>query len=182
MRLLKIAALIIIAVILQSSLRYAWPPLRFIDLPLIVVIYFALQSDSVQALFVGTICGIASDALGAGGLIGTGGFSKTLVAFVIVSLSSRMMIDNPLARIPVLAGASMLDSAVYVLLNRLLGNAPLIPFVMEAAYKLIWTTAVGAILLYVADMFFSDRAKQRRQHASRRRIARRNIGGIVRRR
>jgi rod shape-determining protein MreD len=182
MRQLKIAAWIAASVILQASLRNVWPPLRFLDFPLIVVVYYALQRDALQALMVGAICGIASDSLGAGGIIGSSGFSKTVVAFVIVSLSSRMMVDNPLARIPVLAGAAVLDSAIFVLLNRMLGNQPLAPFVTYAAYKLIWTTVVGAIILFVVDMFFSERASLRKKHAARRRIARRNIGSIARRR
>ena len=183
MRLLKVAALIAIAVVLQSALRNVWPPFRFADLPLILVVYYSLQRNAVEALLIGTACGIASDALGAGSILGTGGLSKTLVAFVIVSIGARVPIgDNPLVRIPVLAGAALLDSAVFVFLNKMLGNPPLAPFATESAYKLIWTTVVGSILLYVADMFFSERAKQRRKHANRRRIARRNIGSIARRR
>jgi rod shape-determining protein MreD len=182
MPLLRTAAMIALSVILISALRNVWPPVAFIDLPLIVVVYYALQRDPVQALLVGAACGLAMDSVGAGGLLGSGGFSKTVTAFAIVSLSSRVNIDNPLARIPVLAGAALLDSAVYVLMNRLLGNASLTPFAMYASYKLISTTAVGAIILFTADTFFGERARHRRQHASRRRIARRNIGGIVRRR
>lgn len=47
---LKIALLIALAVLLQASLRILWPPLVYIDLPLIAVVYFALQRDMVQAL------------------------------------------------------------------------------------------------------------------------------------
>jgi rod shape-determining protein MreD len=182
MRQLKIAALIAISVTLQASLRNVWPAARFLDIPLILVVYYALQRNALEAIFIGAICGIATDATGAGAILGTGGFSKTVVAFAVVSLASRMMIDNPLTRIPVLAGAALLDSALFVFLNRLLGNPPLVPFASYAAYKLITTTVVGAIIIFVADVFFSERANVRRKHASRRKIARRNIGSIARRR
>ena len=43
MRQLKIAIVLVVAILLQSSLRNIWQPLVYIDLPLIVVVYFALQ-------------------------------------------------------------------------------------------------------------------------------------------
>src|SRR6266404_7502479 len=108
MRQLKTAAIIAIAVILQASLRNIWPPFRFLDLPLIVVVYFALVRDPLEALLVAAVCGIATDAVGAGGLLGSSGFSKTVTAFAVLSLGSRMMVNNPLVRIPILAGACLL--------------------------------------------------------------------------
>src|SRR5918997_106896 len=115
----KIAICVAAAVLLQSTLRVL---LRnesaYADLPLVVVVYFALRLDPVQALLIASVAGLAADALG-GGLLGAGGFSKTLTAFLIASLVTRIRIDNPLLRIPVLAGATLFDAAVYVALHRL---------------------------------------------------------------
>jgi rod shape-determining protein MreD len=177
MRQLKIALVLALAVILQSSLPAIWPPLVYIDLPLIVVVYFALQRDPLQALVIGAVTGLAMDALSPGGLLGAGGFSKTLVAYLIAYIATRVMLDNPLVRIPVLAGAALLDSVIFVLLHRMLGQPTLKPFAEFASYKLIATTVVGTLILYVLDTFFSDRARQRRQFAWRRRVARRVGGG-----
>jgi rod shape-determining protein MreD len=174
MRHLKIALVLALAIILQSTLRVVWPPFVYVDLPLVVVVYFALQRDAMQALMVGVAAGLASDALGAGGLLGAGGFSKTLTAYLVVSLATRVMIDNPLARIPVLAGAALFDDVVYVLLHRILGQTMNYRFVDRAPLKLIATTVAGTIILYLLDSFFSERARQRRQLAFRRRIARRS--------
>ena len=177
MRQLKIALVLALAVVLQSSLPAIWPPFVYIDLPLIVVVYFALQRDPLQALVIGAVAGLAMDALGGGGLLGAGGFSKTLVAYLIASLATRVMLDNPLVRIPVLAGAALLDSVVFVLLHRILSQPSLKPFAETASFKLIGTTVAGTLILYVLDTFFSDRARQRRQFAWRRRVARRVGGG-----
>ena len=182
MQQLKIAAIVALAVILQSSLRQVWPPLVHIDLPLIVTVYFALQRDVLQALIIGAVAGLATDALSSGSLLGAGGFSLTLTAYLIASLSTRVMLDNPLVRIPVLAGAALLDAAVYVLLHRMLDQPSLRPFVVTASYKVIWTTVVGTILLYVFDTFFSERARQRRQLSTRRRVARRGMRRFGRKR
>lgn len=178
---LKIAAALALAIILQSSLRAVWPSSVYIDLPLIVVVYFALQRDALQALMVGAAAGLAIDAL-SGGLLGAGGFSKTLTAYVVTSLATRIMLDNPLARIPVLAGAALLDASVYVLLLRILNRSPLPPFVETASFKVIGTTIIGTAILYMLDSVFSERARQRRQLAFRRRVARRGLGRFSRKR
>ncbi|HEY6071831.1 MAG TPA: rod shape-determining protein MreD [Anaerolineales bacterium] len=176
---LKIAALLALAIILQLSLRAVWPPLSYIDFPLMVVVYIALQRDAWQALIVGTIAGLAVDAT-SGGLIGAGGFSKTLTAYVIYFAATRVNLENPLLRIPVLAAASVLDSLVYVFWHRSLGYPPQVPVVQTMAYRLIATTIVGTFALYMIDSVFQERGQQR-QFASRRRVARRGTGSLRRR-
>lgn len=181
MRQLKIALVLAAAIILQSSLPADWAPFVYVDLPLIVVVYFALQRDALEALLVGAIGGVATDALSFG-LLGAGGFSKTLAAYLIVSLATRVNLGNPLARIPVLAGASLIDDSVYVLLHRMLGQSTNYPFIERASLKLIGTTVAGTVILYLLDVMFSERAKQRRKLAFRRRVARRGIVRLGRRR
>jgi rod shape-determining protein MreD len=181
MRQLKIALVLTVAIVLQSSLPADWSPAVYVDLPLIVVVYFALQRDALQALLIGAISGLVTDALSRG-LLGAGSFSKTLTAYVIVTVASRVNLDNSLARIPVLAGASLLDDSVYVLLHKMLGQSSSYPFIERASFKLIGTTVVGTVILYGLDVLFSERAKQRRKLAFRRRVARRGIVRFGRRR
>jgi rod shape-determining protein MreD len=180
MRQLKIALVLAVAVILQTSLRADWPLIAYLNLPLIVVVYVALQRDALQALFVGAVAGLATDVLSRG-LLGAGGFSKTFVAFMVVTLATRVNLDNPLARIPVLAGASLADDAVYVFLHRMLGQPSNFNFVEQASFKLVGTAIAGTALFYLFDMIFSERARQRRQLAFRRRVARRGIAKLGRR-
>lgn len=170
---LKIAACAALAVLLQTTLRQVWGPLVHLDLPLVVVTYFALRRDPVQSMIIGACAGLASDVFSAA-LLGAQGFSKTLVAYCIAALATRVTLDNPLVRIPVLAGAAALDAIVIVFLHRMLGQPSLVPFAEVAAYKLIGTTAAGTFVFYVLDAFFSERARQRRQFAFRRRAARRS--------
>ncbi len=175
---LKIAVCVALAVVLQSSLRGLWPPLVYADLPLIVVVYFALRRDAVLAVMIGTVAGLATDVLSSG-LLGANGFSKTLTAYLIAAIITRIMLDNPLLRIPVLAGAAAFDSAVYVLIHRLLGQTPGSPtggaFAETMAFHVLWTTVVGTLIAYALDVLFSDQARTRRQFAFRRRIARRGL-------
>ena len=177
---LKIAAALAIAILLQLSLGAAWHPLSFIDFPLVVVVYIALQRHAWHALIVGTIAGLAIDAP-SGGLIGAGGFSKTLTAYIIYFAATRINLENALMRIPVLAAATVLDSAIYVFWHRSLGYSLSAPFVQTMSYRLIGTTVVGTFALYLLNSLFTERARQRRTFASRRKGARRGASTLKRR-
>lgn len=175
MRQLKIIAVLLVAIALPSALRAVWAPLASADLVLILVVYFALQREPLQALLIAAIAGVATDALSRG-LLGASGFSKVLTAYAVYFVASRVMLDTTLLRIPVLAAASLIDNLVYFGMNRLLGQMPSMPFVQALSYRLIATTVVGTLLLYVHDNYFSDKAKQRRQFTVRRRVARGGSG------
>ena len=177
---LKIAVVLLVSILLQLSLREVWKPLSYIDFPLVVVVYIALQRDAWQALLVGTLAGLIIDAA-SGGLVGAGGFSKTLTAYIIYFAATRVNLENPLLRIPVLAAAAVLDSAIYVFWHRVLGYPPTVPFVQTMSYKLIATTVVGTLALYLLDALVAERSSQRRQFATRRRVARRSTGSLRRR-
>lgn len=176
---LKTAAVLALAIILQSSLRAVWPPLVYVDFPLVVVVYIALQRDAWQALIVGTIAGLAIDLM-SGGLIGAGGFSKTLTAYVIYFAATRINLENPLLRIPVLAAATLLDSSLYVALHKILAHPADLPFVQTLSYRLIGTTIAGTVAAYMLNNLFGD-GGQRRHFAVRRRVARRGTGTLRRR-
>ena len=177
---IKIAVVLLLSILLQLSLREIWQPLSYIDFPLVVVVYIALQRDAWQALLVGTLAGVIVDAA-SGGLIGAGGFSKTLTAYVIYFAATKINLENPLLRIPVLATASLLDSAIYVFWHRVRGYPPLVPFVQTMSYKLIATTVAGTLVLYMLDALVAEKSAQRRQFATRRRVARRSTGPLRRR-
>jgi len=182
MRQVTIAILLVVAIALQSALRAIWHPLGFLDLTLILVVYFALQREPLQALIVAAVAGLATDLIsGPPALLGAGGFSKVIAAYAVYYVASRVMLDTTLLRIPVLLGASLIDNLVYVGMHRLLGQTPPVPFVQSLAYKVIATTVAGTILLYVYDSYFSAKARQRRQFTVRRRVARRPSGAMRRR-
>ena len=175
----KLAACVALAVLLQSSLSTVWRASVYADLTLIVVVYFALQRDAVQAVVLGTVAGLLTDVL-SGGLLGARGFSMTLTAYLLAALVTRVMIDNPLLRIPVLAGAAAFNTVVYLLLQQFFGQPPNPPgpIAETMAYGVIWTTVAGTAVAFVLDLFFNEstRVRQRRAFAFRRRIARRGLG------
>lgn len=175
----KLAICVALAVVVQTGLSTVWRPAVYADLTLAVVVYFALQRDAVLAVVLGTVAGLATDVL-SGGLLGARGFSMTLTAYLLAALVTRVMIDNPLLRIPVIAGAAAFNTVVYLLLHQFFRQPPNPPGAIAEtmAYGVIWTTVAGTAVAFVLDLFFSESTsrRQRRAFAFRRRIARRGLG------
>jgi rod shape-determining protein MreD len=164
-----------VAVALQWTLRNVAEPLAYIDFPLIIVVYAALQRNSIKAILFGTLAGIAVDAL-SGGLLGANGFAKTLIAYIVSEIARRVYMDNLLLRIPVIAGACLLNNLVYFSLHKLLGQEPAGQIVVTMAYSLIGTTIAGTVVYLVLDSVFvqKKRIKKRDMFSPRRQTRRRN--------
>jgi len=172
---LKLTIALIISVLLQWTLRSVAEPLAYVDLPLIIIVYAALQRDAIKAVLFGSIAGLAIDAL-SGGLLGANGFSKTLVAFVVSELARRVYMDNLLLRIPVIAAASMMDDLVYYGLHRLLGQEPSVSAVTTISYTLIGTTIAGTFIYLLLDLSLAQKMRKPRREMfpARRQSRRRN--------
>lgn len=172
---LKITIALIIAILLQWTLRNVAEPFAYIDFPLIIVVYAALQRDAIKAIFFGTFAGLAVDAL-SGGLLGSNAFSKTLIAYMVSELVRRVYMDNLLLRIPVIAGACLLDDLIYYGMHRLLGQEPVgQPFVV-ISYTLIGTTIAGTFIYLFLDYVLVEkmRGKKREIFSNRRQTRRKN--------
>ena len=171
----KLTVALILAIVLQWTLRNVFEPFTYIDFPLIIVVYAALQRNSIRAILFGTVAGIAVDAL-SGGLLGANGFSKTLIAYIVSEMTRRVYLDNLLLRIPVIAGACLLDDLVYYGLHRLLGQPPVGDALLTVSYSLIGTTIVGTLVYLILQNISGQRPKPRRREVfpSRRQTRRRN--------
>ncbi|MGB7209309.1 MAG: rod shape-determining protein MreD [Pyrinomonadaceae bacterium] len=172
---LKITIVLILAILLQWTLRNVAEPFAYIDFPLIVVVYAALQRDAIKAIFFGSFAGIAVDAL-SGGLLGSNGFSKTLIAYMVSELARRVYMDNLLLRIPVIAGACLLDDLIYFGMHKLLGQEPAGQLIVVISYTLIGTTIAGTFIYLFLDYFLVERTRTRKREMfpNRRQTRRKN--------
>lgn len=172
---LKLTIAIIIAVLLQWTLRNIAEPFAYIDFPLIIVVYAALQRNSIRAILFGTFSGLAVDAL-SGGLLGSNAFSKTLIAYLVSELARRVYMDNLLLRIPVVAGACLLDDLLYYGMHRVFGREPSGDMVATISYTVIGTTIAGTMIYLLFDRLFSERPSARKPEMfkPRRQTRRRN--------
>ena len=174
----KLTIALIISILLQWTLRNVAEPFAFIDFPLIIVVYAALQQrNSIRAVLFGAIGGLAMDAL-SGGLLGANGFSKTLIAYMVSEITRRVYVDNLLLRIPIIAGACLLDDFLYYGMHRLFGQDPNVNPVVVMAYTLLGTTIAGTLIFLALERLKPDNLRRRKRdffpQKQRRQTRRRN--------
>ena len=83
-----------------------------VNLVLVVVVYAGLAFGPAGGLVAGTVGGLIQDAL-AGGIIGIGGFSKTLVGFLVGLLGAQFIVSQTLPRFVMFVGATVLHEACF---------------------------------------------------------------------
>ena len=74
--------------------------------------YVGLAFGPVMGLVAGSVGGLVQDAL-AGGIIGIGGFSKTLVGFLVGVLGAQFIVAQPLPRFVMFVGATIVHELCF---------------------------------------------------------------------
>src|SRR5262249_28103821 len=78
-----VVAVAFLAIVLQAFLHKYGRWSEFVDLPLLVTIYFGVsRRNPVTGLFLGAVIGLAQDALSHDNPIGLYGIAKTLVGYL----------------------------------------------------------------------------------------------------
>lgn len=159
----KLTIALIISILLQWTLRNVAEPFAFVDFPLIIVVYAALQQrNSIRAVLFGAVGGLSMDAL-SGGLLGANGFSKVLIAYIVSEVTRRVYVDNLLLRIPIIAGACLLDDLIYYGMHKIFGQIPNVNVVTTFAYTLIGTTIAGTLIYVILEKLKSDGTRGRKR-------------------
>jgi rod shape-determining protein MreD len=83
-----------------------------VNLVLVAVIYAALAFGPVGGLLAGSAGGLIQDAL-AGGIVGVGGFSKTLVGFVVGVLGAQFIVAQTLPRLVMFVTGTLIHELCY---------------------------------------------------------------------
>jgi rod shape-determining protein MreD len=87
------------AILFQVYVPLFFEFLSFLEMPLLVVVYFALTRRSqVGGLLVGTLVGLAQDSLSKNPL-GMLGYVNTLVGYFAASVGLRLDVDHPMIRL-----------------------------------------------------------------------------------
>jgi rod shape-determining protein MreD len=113
-------------------------PLSYLELPLLVTVYFSLMRRSqVEGIFIGAAIGLAQDSLSHLPL-GLFGIVKTLVGYFVATVSQRLEAENTPVRFFLALTFFLFQRVLYWVLSRaLLGDR----FALEASQ-----TAVLAVL------------------------------------
>ena len=178
MRTFKIALAILIALSLQMLLPKFVPVFRYVDFPLIITIYFALQRAPILGMAVGVIAGIGGDAV-IGGILGVGGFCKTLIGYMAAMASIKLSLEHPLARLAVVAIASASNTVLFVGLYQMLQQEQVLretlPYVASwqefgktIGWKTLADTVTSVLLFVMLDRLFAEQTAARRMAIKKR--------------
>lgn len=123
------------------------PYLQYLELPLLVTVYFSLMWRSpIAGLFFGAAIGLAQDSLSHHPL-GMFGIVKTLVGYFAASMSLRVDVGNPVLRLVLGFFFFFFHQLLYwVLANALLGET--LGFELPQALVVAILNAIVAVFLY----------------------------------
>jgi len=142
MRTAGVLAALALALLLQTTLAgMSMAGGTRVNLVLVAVIYVALAFGAAAGLLAGTAGGLAQDAL-AGGIVGVGGLSKTLVGFVVGVLGAQFIVSQPLPRFVMFVGATFVHEVCFQALHSLVESRA---FTMHYSATLIQAVVNGGI-------------------------------------
>ncbi len=144
--LVPLAALVLQAWLPRVLGRYMW-----FDLPLVVTVYFALGRRSpVQGMLLGGALGLFQDAL-THNAIGIFGIAKTIAGFIAASAGVRIDVENHTIRLILNFLLSLLCSAIYLFIYRILLDMSLEWNWWTELFKAVGNSIVALILFPQLD-------------------------------
>ncbi|MEK6304293.1 MAG: rod shape-determining protein MreD [Acidobacteriota bacterium] len=178
MQTFKIALTIVVALFVQVLLPQYLSFFRYVDLPLIVTVYVALQRAPFLGMVTGCVAGIGSDSL-VGGIIGVGGFSRTLIGYIVAMVSIKLSVENPLTRLAVVGVASVVNTVLFVGLHQMLRQEhvleQVLPYVgswgefgATVGWRALGDSLTAAGVFIALDRVFAEQRAARRMAIKRR--------------
>jgi rod shape-determining protein MreD len=143
------------AVLFQVYVPLFFQFLGFLEMPLLVVVYFGVMRRSqVSGLLAGALVGLAEDSLSKNPL-GMYGIVKTLVGYFAASVGVRLDVDNPFLRIVLIFFFYVFHQTLYWVMARALLN-------QQLAFEAQKTLLVGLLnaLVGVFVFHFLDRLRE----------------------
>ena len=136
------------AILFQVYVPMFFKPLAYLELPVLVTVYFSLMKQhQIAGTLAGATIGLAQDSL-ADHPLGMFGIVKTLVGYFASSLSMRFDVEHPGLRFLVGFFFFFFHELMYwVLTSALLGN--------EGSFALVRTLLAGALNAMVAVPLFA---------------------------
>src|SRR5260370_9333371 len=97
----------LLAILFQVYVPRFFPFLSFLEMPLLVVVYFAImRRNQVSGLMIGALVGLAQDSLSKNPL-GMFGIVTTLVGYFAASVGVRLKVDHGLFPLPLGSSSSI---------------------------------------------------------------------------
>ena len=146
MRLLELSAGLIAATVLHTAAVRSVPESALlIDFFLIATLFLTLGRHAAWAILVGTVLGLAHDAL-SGGPYGLHGFANTFVAWAAALLQTRLVVQGGLEIALLFSLAAALQQAVLAALQFFLVPSSELPQAWSMLMIMVTTGLAGALL------------------------------------
>lgn len=165
MRAIRIGLAVALALALQTELARITGNRAVIDLVTVAVIYFSLGAGPAAGIVLGSLAGLAQDAL-SGGIVGVGGFASCLVGFAAGAVGSQFIVTSALPRFVVFVAGSALQAGCVIGLYLLIGppgfGADPAPVIAQA----LLNGVAGVFAFFVAERTPQalERRRLRRAH------------------
>jgi len=144
------------AILFQVYIPLFFQFLAYLELPLIVTVYFALMRRSpIGGLLVGAIVGLAQDSLSKNPL-GMFGITKTIIGYVAASVGLRLDVDHPMIRLILGFFFFVFHQFIFWVLSRMLLGQQM-NFETQRTLVLGLLNAIVAVSLF----HFLDKLKER---------------------
>jgi len=146
----------LLAVLFQAYVPTFFPKLNFLEMPFLVVVYFAImRRNQISGLTVGALVGLAQDSL-AKSPLGMFGIVNTLVGYFAASVGVRLDVEHGFIRLLLGFFFYLFHQFLYWVMSRaLLGH--------QLTFDLAGTAVVGLLNAVVGVALFHllDKLKER---------------------
>lgn len=121
-----------------------------VNFVLVAVIFIALSLGPVPGLLAGMMGGIAQDAV-AGGIVGIGGISKTVVGFVVGIFGAQFIVSQPFPRLVIFVGGTFIHELCFQGLYALAETHAVRFHVRDVLTQAIVNGVIGIAMFYVME-------------------------------
>jgi rod shape-determining protein MreD len=144
------------ALVLQAWLPRLLGRFMYMDLPLLITIYFALNRRSpIHGTVLGAILGMAQDGL-TQGAIGIHGIANTVVGFLAASVGIRVVVENNVIRMMMNFVLTLVASGIVAFIVRVLLGMDWHSSWLDELLRAAGNSLIGAVVFP-----FLDRAQTR---------------------
>ena len=145
----------LVAIFIQAFLTAKLRWLSVLDLPMMVVIFFAVaRRNPVTGCITGAIIGLLQDALGGPAHpIGMYGIANTIIGYMASSLGVKIDVDNPGTRFLIVYAFFVIHEGVYFGVGHGLLRQPLQWSWSHVAISALANAVVGVFLFHLLDRF-----------------------------
>ena len=142
-----------------------------VNFVLVAVIFIALALGAVPGLLAGMAGGLAQDAV-AGGIVGIGGISKTVVGFLVGIFGAQFIVSQPIPRFVIFVGGTFVHELCFQALYAVVEAHAVRFHYREVLTQAIVNGLIGIAMFYVMESApgISARREARRASFGRRRF------------